>query len=271
MLPRVHFFEIHEQPWLSNSIRQGVTDGLFTVWKTFFWENTIPHLNDLLDKSDTQTIVDLCSGSGGPLPLAADTLQEKHHHLKVFLTDLYPNKSWINPVQGKAHIQYHQASVNAQDVPKDLKGLRTLFEAFHHFRPDGAVAILKDAVAQKQPIAIFEFQKRDVLDTLFSPLLLILPVSIILSCIQKPFSWSKLFWTIVPVIPFILIFDGIVSVLRTYSTDELADLAQQAGSDGFRWEVRETRDRGFGRMTCLVGWPDSDDGVFHVSYPPQEK
>ena len=73
--------------------------------------------------------------------------------------------------------------------------------------------------------------------------------------------------SIIPIIPFVLAFDGVVSILRTYTTEELADMAAQAGTDGYRWQVRQTTNRGLGRMTCLIGWPAAEGGVEIVPYP----
>ena len=45
-----------------------------------------------------------------------------------------------------------------------------------------------------------------------------------------PFRWSRLLWTyLVPVIPLVLLFDGIVSCLRSYRPDELLKLVAIAG------------------------------------------
>ena len=67
-------------------------------------------------------------------------------------------------------------------------------------------------------------------------------------------------------IPFILAFDGIVSILRTYSTEELVTLANRAGTEHFRWEVRQSKELGWGQMTCLIGWPSKEGGVHVVQY-----
>ena len=70
----------------------------------------------------------------------------------------------------------------------------------------------------------------------------------------------------VPIIPFIITFDGIVSLLRTYRKEELVSLASAAGTEGYRWEVRQTKNLWFGRITCLIGWPDEEGGVDVVEY-----
>jgi len=51
---------------------------------------------------------------------------------------------------------YLPEPVDVTGVPDELVGFRTLFSAFHHFRPEQARAILGDAVRKHQGIAIFE-------------------------------------------------------------------------------------------------------------------
>jgi hypothetical protein len=46
----------------------------------------------------------------------------------------------------------------------------------------------------------------------------------------RPFRWSRLFWTyLVPAVPFLVLFDGVVSCLRTYTPDELRELTRGLG------------------------------------------
>ena len=105
-IPRLHLFEIHEQAWFPSAIRDGVTDGLYTIWKLMFWKNTLPHLQDLLKHAKGSTILDLCSGAGGPLPLAVKSISENHSELSVVLSDINPHRSWVsNP--NTPEIEYH--------------------------------------------------------------------------------------------------------------------------------------------------------------------
>ena len=266
-MARLHLIEIHEQPWCPAPIREGLRDALFTAWKLFFWKNALPHLRDLLSHADEPHIVDLCSGSGGPIPLVTDALAEDHPTLSITLTDLFPAKGWSNPLGEDARIGYAPQSVDATAVPEGMGCCRTLFESFHHFRPDAAVGILSDAVRARQPIAVFEFQRRSIRPLLHYPLNVLSTVGF-LHLFHTPFRWGKLLFTLLPAIPFLLTFDGFVSILRTYTTDELVDLARRAGCDDYRWEVRQSRDLGRGLMTCLIGWPDEEGGVHVVDYAP---
>lgn len=258
MLPRLHLFEIHEQKWCPNCIRSGVTDGLYTAWKVMFWQNAMPHIRDLIAHAEEPHIVDLCSGSGGPLPLVIEALAQEDQRVRCTLTDLFPNSDWSS---SNPQLQYWQNPVDAREVPATIGKARTLFEAFHHFRPVDAQKILADAVRNKQPIAIFEFQRRSLVDAILPPISLVVLVASFFNFWHTPFRWSKLIFTLIPIIPFILLFDGIVSVLRTYNSEELAKMATEAGTDGYRWEVRQTKDRGMKRITCLIGWPCQQGGL----------
>ena len=72
---------------------------------------------------------------------------------------------------------------------------------------------------------------------------------------MRPFLWRRLFWTyLVPAVPFTCVFDGVVSQLRAYTTDELRALAD--GSAPMRWEAGHIPiAKGRGRLTYLVGSP----------------
>jgi hypothetical protein len=107
----------------------------------------------------------------------------------------------------------------------------------HHFRPDDAQQIFQNAVDAQSPIAIFEAQKRSVGDFIkffFSPINVILLTPFI-----KPFSIGRIVFTyLIPLVPIFTWWDGLVSVLRTYSDKELSELITKLDNgDSFEWEV----------------------------------
>jgi hypothetical protein len=64
-----------------------------------------------------------------------------------------------------------------------------------------------------------------------------------------------LFWTyLLPVIPLVLFWDGIVSNLRTYSPAELQELTLGVQRDGYRWEIGKIP-AGSCKITYLLGYP----------------
>jgi hypothetical protein len=86
-----------------------------------------------------------------------------------------------------------------------------------------------------------------------SPLLVLLTTPFI-----RPFHWSRLFWTyLAPVVPAACLWDGLVSVLRIYSPEELQRLVSEIpGSDDFVWDIGRLPVPGAPvRITYLIGRP----------------
>ena len=156
----------------------------------------------------------------------------------VRLTDRYPNREAFERANRESHgaITSHLAPVDATGVPADLTGFRTMFSAFHHFRPEQARAILAGAFNQRQGIAVFEAGQRN-LKMLLSMFLVPLAVWVLTPFI-RPFRWSRLLWTyLIAAVPFINAFDGFVSCLRFYSVEELRSLTVGFTSSDYTWSA----------------------------------
>src|SRR5258708_15923748 len=64
---RVQFIELHEQPWFPSSLRDEVTDALqFGLNISKAYAPVVPLLQGVLDSAGSCSVVDLCSGGGGP-------------------------------------------------------------------------------------------------------------------------------------------------------------------------------------------------------------
>jgi hypothetical protein len=111
-----------------------------------------------------------------------------------------------------------------------------MFTAFHHFCPEQACAVLADAVRNRQGIGVFEATQRGPLALvlmLLSPLMVLVMTPFI-----RPFRWSRLLWTyLLPLVPLVTLFDGLVSCLRTYSVQELHELTARLGANDYQWDV----------------------------------
>jgi hypothetical protein len=218
-------------------------------------------LRRALARTGRHRVVDLGSGGGGPWIGLREALgADVDPPVEVVLTDLHPNL----PAFGRAHplsvgrIGYHEAPVDAARVPPGLAGFRTLFSAFHHFRPEESALVLRDAVARGQPIGVFQATQRRLpvlLGMLITPWLVLLTTPLI-----RPFRWFRLFWTyLVPLLPLVVLFDGIVSCLRTYTPAELRRLADQVAGSKYEWEIgEEPIARSLAALTYLIGYPSSD-------------
>ena len=255
---RLHLFEIHDQSWCPASLRDTLTDNLqFFLTLSNHYLPLVPRLRAALARTGARQVVDLCSGAGGPWGHLARLLDAAP--LAVLLTDRFPNPSSWERVraQSAGRVQGHPNPVDATAVPQGLSGFRTLFTAFHHFRPDDARAILRDAVRRRQGIAIAEVTSRRLAALLA---MLAIPVLVLLAApFIRPWRWSRLAWTyLIPVAPFMIAFDAVVSCLRTYDPAELAALTTEVEGD-YLWEAGELSGR-FGAVlpvTYLIGVPPS--------------
>ena len=259
---RIHFIEFHDRPWFPSSLRDYITDALQFGFDRFrVYAPIAPLLQRALDSKQNATIVDLCSGGGGPWldlskKLASGKSAKDPLALQIYLTDKYPNLEAFQKIgaASEGRILFHPESVDATNVPRGLKGLRTMFSTFHHFRPTEARAILQDAVDAREGVGIFEVARRAP-STIAMTLVFVLML-FVGTLWMRPFRWARLFWTyLVPIIPLVLLFDGVVSCLRTYRPEDLRKIVADLLAIDYQWEIGESS--GKAPITYLIGYPAS--------------
>jgi hypothetical protein len=242
---RLHLFEWNDQPWLPETLRRAETEYLAKVLEvTRPFAPLAPKLAELAARS-SHRVVDLASGSGGPWRTLRDDVAAAGGAPEVTFTDLYPTPR-------TAHGRYELEPVDARAVPPRLSGLRTMFDGFHHLRPDDARAVLADAHRAGAPIVIAEVVSRRLHIVLAS--LVVVPLFVLaLTPFIRPLSATRLLLTyVLPILPVLIVWDGVVSCLRTYRPDELIALTR--GLDRFRWTAGELKSRG-SVVTYLIGEP----------------
>ena len=256
---RMQLIEFHDQPWFPRLLRDQVTDALQLILHLGnVYQPIVNRLRRALENSGSRQILDLCSGAGGPwLWLYKAFDGQGSPPVSVCLTDKYPNATAFSHanIASRNRIHFHAAPVDVAEVPPELDGFRTLFASFHHFPPRQAQAILQDAVNRRQGIGIFEAPGRHIVTLL---LVLLVPLAdLVVTPFLRPFRWSRLLWTyVIPVIPVVLWFDGMISCLRTYSPDELAELTDGlSGASEYEWDIGEEQ-AGFLSLpiTYLIGF-----------------
>jgi hypothetical protein len=216
-MQRQHWFEFEDLPWVPKPIRDGGTDLLdFGFARVGFYRPLVDELIGLLDATGFDTIVDVCSGGGGGALAMHAMLRERGRSVRLTLTERYPNAAAIARVKalGDANVTYHETSVNAFEPPAELRGIRTMYGALHHFRPDEVRRLIAGAVADRSPIAFFDVAASAMIrktPALFVPLFAI-PNLAMLSLATligvpfvRPFRWSRILFTyVVPAIRRIL-------------------------------------------------------------------
>jgi hypothetical protein len=245
-MKRMHLIEIADLAWCPPGIRHGVSDFCrFLVEASGAFNPIVPLLAGALQRSGARQVLDLGSGAAGPWLGLQPRLRMAGIDVPVCLSDRHPDPEAFERARrlSRRAITYRPEPVDATSVPNDLPGFRTMFNAFHHLRPEQARAMLADAVAKGEGVGVFECGGRSLLvllGVLATPLRVL-----VLAPFVRPFRLSRLFWTyLVPALPLVLLFDVVVSCLRVYSAPELRDLI--TGLDRYHWEIGTVR-----KIKCL--------------------
>jgi hypothetical protein len=231
-VPRLHLFEFEDQRWFPSVLRNSITRYLEVTYRfTPFPRLWAQRLSELMREDQLAEIVDLGSGAGGPISLVLRELERLGFKAHATLTDLFPNALLVS-----APLDYWPQPVDATSVPATLLGIRTMFAAFHHFKPEAARQILRDAFEHRRPICIFEATSRTpaaIASALLIPLLVLALTPRI-----RPVSWIQILLTYMPpILPLLILWEGLVSQLRTYSVRELKDLTSDLRSPDYTWEA----------------------------------
>ncbi len=233
---RVHLLELEDQRWFPSRLRGWVVDQLsFVEDLVDAYRPIVPLVEELIGAPGPARVVDLCSGSGAAPAALKRALDERGVPCDVVLTDLYPNLDAFRSreADGVLHID---EPVDATRLPDELTGVRTLFNGFHHLPPAPAKALLEDAAAKRQPIIIVETVGRSLRSFLL--VCAITAGTFVFAPFVRPFSLGRLFFTyVVPAVPFVVFFDGMVSCLRVYSPAELRAMTSEVSSDRYAFEV----------------------------------
>jgi hypothetical protein len=244
-MKRIHLFEFTDLPWYPQAFRRIQTDYLqFVAALGTGHQYLIPLFKKAMGHTQTREVIDLCSGGTGPWIRLKEQFEQAGLSVDISLTDKYPNPESIQKWSAEARqgIKYLARPVDAMDVPSHLQGMRTLFEGFHHFKPEQAKAILQDAMKKRVAIGVFEVNLKPPFGII---LLLLAPLTTLLSYLLmtpfiKPYTLTRFFWTyLIPIVPLATCWDGVVSLLRVYSVQELEQLTNSLPLDQYAWEIGE--------------------------------
>ena len=221
-----------------------------------------------------------------PMIIGSDIQRRKDAPAVEFiLTDLHPHTSaWREAAKLSDHLHYVPSPIDASAAPSNLlslaepplpssstnsdqkkKQLHVFHLAFHHFDKPLALRITKNILSTSHAFCIFELQAR----TLDSLILVTMTWPLLWAFSWYHFwgNWDMLFWIyIVPIVPFVVVFDGWISSLRTRWGDEVRDLIVEAGGEGELgegWKVNWggcKHSRPFGDALWIFGKKGAKDG-----------
>lgn len=257
---RLHLFEFTDQTWFPAVLRSSALAFLETMYRLSSAANRTlgEKLAAVLRAAGSDEVIDLASGATGPVLHLLPTLRERAGgSVKVTLSDLFPTASGQQKVAalGDSSVRYLPTPVDATRAPAELAGVRTIFGAFHHFPQERARDVLRDAFTQRRAIAVFEISARKaplLAGGFFMPLMVLLITPLI-----RPLRLGQVVFTyLIPILPFLIAWDGIVSVLRTYTPEELRAMTAELVAPDYRWEIGELVLKGVpAPVPYLVGMP----------------
>ncbi|CZS92709.1 uncharacterized protein RAG0_03234 [Rhynchosporium agropyri] len=304
LCPRVHFYEINDQVWFPQFLREKVQTCL-----TLCWTFRVPVLQKsspaqlvastlyrtLAEDVTKYTYVDFCAGAGGPTPFiekdlnaklssqdstwsdaskaelkprsgqmngAAKSRSSENGAVQFILTDIHPHiPDWTVASKRSENLTFVSDSVDAANAPSSLNGTdeRKIFRlynlAFHHFDDPLALDILRNTIETADGFGILELQERT-----FSSFLTVFAMGVMIFFVTPFYFWRSpghLFFTnVIPIIPFVLVFDGYVSALRTRSAEEVQALMKDCGASCDGWTVKSGKEQHTwptGYMTWIIG------------------
>lgn len=238
-LPRAQLFELHEQTWVPESLRDMIVE---TLSRSLDWGGFIrpllPIAERFLSAAGTRDVLDLCAGAGGPaVILSREAERAGLTPPRILVTDLFPRIDvWRNAKQRHPSIDFVEEPVDATRIPPPLSQgrARMILNAFHHFPPATARSILRDAVDRHAPIFIAESFERNPLGAL--PLAVVGIPALLSSPLLSPRNRAaQAAWAwMTPVGITAGAWDAIVSTLRVYSEADLRELVAPFGHD-YEW------------------------------------
>lgn len=266
-MKRIALFEFEDLSWFPSWLRTCMTNLIIVLHKMLGIDEVLGYLTArVLEEKKLTKIVDLGSGSGGPMPMILEKLHntEGFEDVELLMTDLYPNKEIVKKFnQGRdKKISYSETPIDATNLASAPEGLKTMVNSFHHMPPKNARKILESAKENQQALLVYEMAENKI------PLLiwgLLLPISLIILMVMtlfmtpfvKPLTWRQMVFTyLIPIIPICYAWDGQASLVRMYAFKDIEELLEGLHSDTYYWETGYGK-KGNGKKlgTYLVGFP----------------
>jgi SAM-dependent methyltransferase len=249
-LPRQQLFEFNDLHQAPAPVRDLVVESLS---RTLSWGRMLDGLVEpfarFLDEAGTREVLDIGAGAGGPARILSRALQRGGRpRVRFVLTDLHPRvEAWSKAAAEMPDaIAFERSPVDATDVPRRLSAgrARTIINVLHHFPPELATAVLRDAVKSGQGIFVSEaFDRNPLAFARFAPAGLPALLATPLLTERDRLAKMALTW-LTPAALGIAIWDGVVSTLRIYDEQDLREMVAPFGG-GYRWE--------FGRYPYFPG------------------
>lgn len=255
-IPRYPGSEIHDRPWCCRAIHDGITDFLaFFAEYSGLRRKAYRRIAQVLGTTGSSKVVELCAGSGfGAMHMLRRLrLMLPGRNVSVVATDIRENSNWPL-IRSATEGGVSTLRKDAETALREEAGVFVMFAALHHFSSSEIVSLLKTASAHAKTFICVDYFTRGRIVDLFplfaGPFLMFFAAPLIF-----PFSWTRLFLTwVIPILPALLFIDTMLSMLRSYTLDELKEIVASASlPEESNVEVFEfTEAAGMIRMPAII-------------------
>lgn len=225
----INTFEFTDLAWWPLPFRLSLTRYLSWMNKKFGVSRVIAsRLKPLINNNPSRTVIDLCSGSGGPWTSVLEAMQQEQYpnDLRVICTDKFPSVS-ASVVLGPFQQDFESQSVDAAEAIARYEGPFTIMNGFHHLSRAVIDELIHEAGQKGVALAIFEGTNPRLSDVLLSPLSAVLFLQYSVQNIRKLSLIQFVGTFIVPVIPLFVAWDTFSSHLRSYDSHDMKQLLMQ--------------------------------------------
>lgn len=222
--------ELEDYTWFPPLLRRYQLEyiGSLVKWLKIY-KPLVPILLEMKAATDFQKVIDLCSGSGEP---AIYMHQQTGNSYSTVLTDKFPP-----PFATQQCVTYINESIDALHINPEPSTMYSMYNAFHHFTSAEQLQLIKKIIQSQSSIMIVEILTPSIY-TCLSVLLSGTLLQWITSAFVKPFSLKRLFFTyIIPINIFTVVYDGLISVLRSKSVKQYNQLINGIYKTNYTLEV----------------------------------
>lgn len=189
----------------------------------------------LIGLSGAKRLIELGSGSGDGLVCVADGMSQDSANcaFEMIATDKYPHVViWNSKLANYSSVSWSEQPVGFEDFEQVLggqvlkDGIILLVSAFHHMSPATAREFLERAAKSGASVLVIEPLERNLKGLILGGLTfvpaLLFPIQVLRKNRPSFGRWIRLavFHWIVPLIPFFLFHDGIVSAYRQRTSED---------------------------------------------------
>jgi len=236
-----YLFEFHDQPSTPTTIRKTILDCLRMCNTRFrpYNQEVSQEIIEICRQQDLNTVVELGAGHA---PITRElAARPEAKHLKLIPCDLYPEtESWQElQTQYPDQVDFIPEPVDfLKDRDWPEKSLLVLVAAFHHIPLDQRDRFIETIGNSGKPIVVFEPIRKTPI-SIFLSFFSVIPIMLTpLLLLFRPGWFRRILWTwIVPVMPLMFWWDGVVSCLRQWNPDEWEQHLGENLSPDATWKI----------------------------------